>query len=70
MIAELIPNETLVSGVAGSPRRPGPLSALTENGWSFIRRDVDVFEELFHLRVDAKELNNLAADPTEQPGSR
>ena len=49
VMAELIPNETLASGGPGSPRRPGPLSSLTEDGWSYIRRDGDVREELYHL---------------------
>jgi arylsulfatase A-like enzyme len=65
-MAELIPNETLVPGLPGSPRRPGPLSALTEDGWSLILRDVEVREELYHLRADASELHNLAADPSAQ----
>jgi arylsulfatase A-like enzyme len=39
-----------------------PLAALSQNGWNFIRRDGDVREELFHVKSDAGEVNNLAAD--------
>ena len=61
VMAELIPNETLVSAGPGSPRRPGPLSSLTEDGWSYIRRDGDVREELYHLRGPAR--NSTTSPP-------
>jgi arylsulfatase A-like enzyme len=67
VMAELIPNETLVPGGPGSPRRPGPLASLTEDGWSFIRRDGDVREELYHLRSDPREQHDVAASPGSRP---
>ena len=37
-----------------------PLAALNQGGWTYIRREGDIHEELFHLREDAKEAHNLA----------
>ena len=45
------------------PRRLWPLGALKEGEWSYIRREGDVREELFHLSEDASERRNLAGDP-------
>ena len=50
----------------GSPRQLPPLGAIKEKDWSYIRREGDVREELFHLSQDAKEQRNLAGDPTAQ----
>jgi hypothetical protein len=44
-----------------------PLGALAEGGWTYIRREGDVREELFHLRDDAQELHNLASDQAARP---
>jgi arylsulfatase A-like enzyme len=44
-----------------------PLAALSEGTWTYIRREGDVREELFDLRKDASELNNLAGDPAMEP---
>jgi arylsulfatase A-like enzyme len=43
-----------------------PLAALSADDWSYIRREGDVREELFHLPEDAREMRNLAADPASQ----
>ena len=45
-----------------SPGLP-PLGALKEDDWSYIRREGDVREELFHLSEDPGEQRNLAGDP-------
>ena len=66
-MAELIPNESLIPGVPGVSRRPAPLASLSENGWSYIRREGDVHEELYHLREDAREQNNVVAFPASRP---
>ena len=66
-MAELIPNETLVPGLPGPPRRPGPLAALTEDRWSYIRREGEVREELYHLREDPGEQHNVAASVGSRP---
>jgi arylsulfatase A-like enzyme len=43
-----------------------PLGALAEGDWTYIRREGDVREELFHFREDAQELHNRALDPAVQ----
>jgi arylsulfatase A-like enzyme len=60
-LAELVPNETLGGGKSDSSRRPWPLAALAEGGWSYIRREGQVLEELYHLSVDPREQHNVAA---------
>ena len=66
VMAELVPNETLAAGT-DSPRRPWPMAALTEDGWSYIRREGEVREELYHLREDPKEQHNLADSAGSRP---
>jgi arylsulfatase A-like enzyme len=44
-----------------------PLGSLTDGDWSYIRSEEDLKEELFNLRVDARETQNLADDPTWRP---
>ena len=66
-LAELVPNETLVPGAPDSSRRPWPLAALTEDGWSYIRREGEVREELYHLREDPREQHNVAASAGSRP---
>jgi arylsulfatase A-like enzyme len=44
-----------------------PLAALTEGDWTYIRREGNVREELFHLREDAREQHNRAGDPALEP---
>ncbi len=67
-LAEVVPNDPL-----GNPDRSRwleahwPLAALSERNWSFIRREGDVHEELFHLSDDPRETRNLVADPAVQP---
>jgi arylsulfatase A-like enzyme len=67
-LAEVVPNDPLLN-----PDRsrllepPWPLAALTEGEWSYIRREGDVHEELFHLRDDPQEIHNLTADPALRP---
>ena len=48
------------------PKQLSPLGAVKEAEWSYIRREGDVREELFHLSEDAKEQRNLAGDPSAQ----
>lgn len=66
-LAELVPNETLGSPPPVASRRPSPLAALTKNGWSYIRHEGDRHEELYHLRDDPKEQNNVAATAGARP---
>jgi arylsulfatase A-like enzyme len=44
-----------------------PLATLNEGDWTYIRREGNVREELFHLREDANELHDLAGDPAMEP---
>jgi arylsulfatase A-like enzyme len=44
-----------------------PMGSLTDGDWSYIRSEEDRKEELFSLRVDARETQNLAHDPTWRP---
>jgi hypothetical protein len=43
-----------------------PLGAVKEREWSYIRRERDASEQLFHLSQDANEQRNLAGDPSAQ----
>jgi arylsulfatase A-like enzyme len=67
-LAEVVPNDPILN-----PNREQllkvhwPLAALAEGDWTYIRREGDVREELFHLRADPKETHNLAGDPAETP---
>jgi arylsulfatase A-like enzyme len=44
------------------PEQLSPLRAVKEGEWSYIRREADFREELFHLRNDPKEQRNLSGD--------
>jgi arylsulfatase A-like enzyme len=62
-LAEVLPNDPLDLDAYGLPNRTWPLAALNTGEWSYIRREHDASEELFHVRDDAREERNLAADP-------
>ena len=47
------------------PKKSWPLGALNDGDWSYIRREGDVREELFH--ADANQERNLAGDPAAGP---
>jgi arylsulfatase A-like enzyme len=66
-LAELVPNETLDGGASVSSRLPWPLAALTQGGWSYIRREGEVLEELYHLREDPREQHNVADSARSRP---
>jgi arylsulfatase A-like enzyme len=66
-LAELVPNETLDGKTSDSSQRPWPLAALTEGGWSYIRREGQVLEELYHLRVDPREQHNVVGSVSSSP---
>ena len=65
-LAEVVPNNPGKRDYWGLPEERPPLGALKDGEWSYIRREGDVHEELFHLREDAKEMRNLAGDPAAQ----
>ena len=60
------PEQPAQSRFLGVPEQLPPLGAVKERDWSYIRREGDVREELFHLREDPKEQRNLAGDPAAQ----
>jgi arylsulfatase A-like enzyme len=66
-LAEVLPNDRTNLDFYGMPKKSWPLGALIEGEWSYIRRERDVHEELFHLRADANEQRNLAGDPAARP---
>ena len=65
-LAEVVPNDPFDRNFWGVPRPLPPLGAFKEKNWSYIRREGDAHEELFHLREDPKERHNLAGDPAAQ----
>jgi arylsulfatase A-like enzyme len=48
-------------------QRRWPLASLTEGAWTYIRREEDAGEELYHVAEDAHEQRNLVKDPTARP---
>ena len=65
-LAEVVPDGARKREYWGGPEYLPPLGAVKESDWSYIRREGDVREELFHLSEDAKEERNLASDPSAQ----
>jgi arylsulfatase A-like enzyme len=68
-LAEVVPNPNAPDNhdAAGLPRPTVPLGALKDAEWSYIRREGDVREQLFHLSEDGQEEHNLASDPAARP---
>ncbi len=62
-LAEVVPLDSPNSDPAHLSRKTWPLGGLRDGGWSYIRRDGDIYEELFDLRTDPNEQKNLAGDP-------
>jgi arylsulfatase A-like enzyme len=65
-LAEVVPDDPHHLNSWGVPRQLPPLGAVKGKDWSYIRREVDVREELFHLSEDPRERRNLAGDPAAQ----
>jgi arylsulfatase A-like enzyme len=61
-LSEVIPSDPRERDYWGVPKRLSPLGVVKQGEWSYIRREEDFREELFHLRNDPKELRNLAGD--------
>jgi arylsulfatase A-like enzyme len=62
-LSELVPTEPHKRDYWGLAKQLSPLGAIKDEEWSYIRREGDAREELFHLRDDPKEQRNLAGDP-------
>jgi arylsulfatase A-like enzyme len=63
-LAEVVPLESLNGDPSALLKKRWPLGGLAAGGWSYIRREGEVHEELFDLRTDPKEQNNRVHDQT------
>ncbi len=61
-LSEVVPLEGFNPDPAQLLTPRWPLAALSDNGWNYIRRDGELREELFYVRVDAGEQTNLAGE--------
>jgi arylsulfatase A-like enzyme len=66
-LSEVVPLDPLNPDPAQLVTQPWPLAAMSDGEWTYIRRDGEIREELFHLREDASEQHNLAGDPAHGP---
>jgi arylsulfatase A-like enzyme len=62
-LSEVVPIDPINHDPLEMVKPHWPLAAVNEGGWTYIRREGDVHEELFHLREDAKESHDLASSP-------
>ena len=65
-LAEVVPLDIFNPDPAQLRGPRWPLAALVAEGWTYIRREGDVREELFRLDADPRETRNLARDPSKQ----
>ncbi len=68
-LAEVVPNPNTPENrdPSGLPKPTWPLGALKDGDWSYIRREGEIHEELYHLRTDTSEQHNVAGDPALRP---
>jgi arylsulfatase A-like enzyme len=67
-LAELVPlPNSERDPTAWSRKRRWPQAALTEGEWTYLRSEREAREELFRVRDDPQQRNNLAADPSVRP---
>jgi arylsulfatase A-like enzyme len=69
-LSEVVPNKYMIPNSRDPTflaQAAWPLGAIHDAAWSYIRREGDTREELFHLRDDAKEERNRAFDPAARP---
>ncbi len=67
VLSEVVPIDPLHPEPLEMAKPHWPLAAVNEGGWTYIRREGAVHEELFHVREDAKEQRNLAGSPSARP---
>jgi arylsulfatase A-like enzyme len=67
VLSEVVPIDVLDPNPTQLLMRRCPLSAVADGGWTYIRREGDVREELYNLREDPQELHDRAADKATQP---
>jgi arylsulfatase A-like enzyme len=66
-LSEVVPGDPLDRDSYGLPDKTWPLAAVKGSGWSYVRREGNVKEELFDVRSDANERHDLAGDPVVRP---
>jgi arylsulfatase A-like enzyme len=66
ILSELVPNDPKDRNYWGLPARLPPRASLKDSEWSYLRREVEVGEQLYHLSEDAREQRNLAQHPSVQ----
>jgi arylsulfatase A-like enzyme len=66
ILSELVPNDSKNRNYWGLPAPLPPRASLKDSEWSYMRREVEVGEQLYHLTEDAREQHNLAQDPSVQ----
>ena len=62
-LAEVVPIDPTNLDPSSPVKPRWPLGAINEGGWTYIRREGDVREELFHFQEDARESHNLVDSP-------
>ncbi len=65
-LSELVPNDVKNRNYWGLPAQLPPRAALKDSEWSYMRREVEVGEQLYHLTDDPREQHNLTQDPSAQ----
>jgi arylsulfatase A-like enzyme len=65
-LAEVVPNDLRHHDSWGVPQQLPALAAVKGKDWSYIRREGNVRDELFHLPDDPNEAHNLADEPAAQ----
>jgi arylsulfatase A-like enzyme len=65
-LSEVVPVDPLEPNPPRDRERRWPLAALTEGDWTYIRREGEVREGLFHRLTDPGESQNIAGDPAAQ----
>ena len=65
-LSELVPNDRKNRNYWGLPAPLPPRASLKDSEWSYMRREVEVGEQLYHLIEDSREQHNLAQDPSVQ----
>ena len=66
-LSEVVPGLAINVDAYGLPRKSWPLGSLDDGNWSYIRREGNTHEELFHLTDDRHQERNLARDPAMRP---
>ncbi len=66
-LTEVVPLDPRYADSAGLSKKVWPLGGVADGEWSYIRREGDVYEELYHLSKDGKEQRNLVDDPAARP---